>query len=281
MSSLETDPCYRSNDYLAVMLLPVPIRIVARLSCFRILFRRVMAPKGMYEYVIARTKYIDDVFTNALSTHFDQILIFGAGFDTRALRFAHITGNTQIFEIDAPVTQNAKINQYRNRNITIPPNLTFLPVNFEKETLQVKLEEAGFMRNKKSLFILEGLLMYLSPEFVNSTFRTIRLLGGSHSEVVFDGIYASVLRRENHFYGEKDVLDTVSKAGECWKFGIEQGKTTELLEVHGFTLLEEKNAQDLEKTYFRNRCEKRPDTTLDKDSGVINSTHFLVRAAIP
>jgi hypothetical protein len=39
---------------------------------------------------------------------------------------------------------------------------------------------------------------------------------------VFDGVYASVLRHENLFFGEEDVVKTVSKAGEKWQFGIEK-----------------------------------------------------------
>ncbi len=163
ISFLETNSWYKSDDYISVRLLPNLMRFLIRFTSFRRLISRKITPKGMYEYVIARTKYIDAVFRQVLSRQFNQILILGAGFDTRALRFHHEAGATRMFELDVPITQNAKINQYRKRGLTIPPNLTFISIDFDKELLSTKLKEAGFAAGVRSLFILEGLLMYLQP----------------------------------------------------------------------------------------------------------------------
>jgi len=51
--------------------------------------------------------------------------------------------------------------------------------------------------------------------------------------VVFDYIYASVLRRENKFYGEKEIYNTVSRAGEGWTFAIEDGHIKKFLAERG------------------------------------------------
>ncbi len=168
----------------------------------------------MYEYVIARTKYIYTVFKEALAERFNQILIFGSGFDTRALRFQEIGRKTKIFELDAAITQEAKIVQYQKRGLDIPPNLTFIPIDFDKESLSAKLDEAGFDRHVRSLFILEGLLMSLQPESVDETFRIIRDFAGAGSQVVFDHVYSSVLRHEELYDDERRIVEQVSKAGE-------------------------------------------------------------------
>jgi len=60
----------------------------------------------------------------------EQILIFGAGFDSRAIRFAGKNMKTKIFELDSLHTQTAKIKQYRKRGISIPKNTIFIPINF-------------------------------------------------------------------------------------------------------------------------------------------------------
>ena len=90
-SSLESDNHYRSDDHIALLLVPTFLKLLLKLTTHIPLIRRfysqVLAPKGIYEYTIARTKYIDAVFKETLADGFDQILIFGAGFDTRALRF--------------------------------------------------------------------------------------------------------------------------------------------------------------------------------------------------
>jgi methyltransferase (TIGR00027 family) len=177
-------------------------------------FRRIFAPAGIYEYVIARTKYIDAVFKQALAEPFDQVLLFGAGFDTRALRFQAEAQQTRIFELDAPLTQQAKLRQYQKRGLDIPSNVVFIAIDFDRESLPDKLDAAGFHKGRKCLFVLEGLLMYLEPESVRATFQTIQAYAGIGSWVVFDYVQASVLRHENTLYGEAGVTQTVSKAGE-------------------------------------------------------------------
>jgi len=131
-----------SDDNIAPLLLPSGLRPFLHISLVRRLFTKVAAPKGIYEYVIVRTKYIDAVFKQALVEQFDQILIFGAGFDTRALRFQDAMGNTNVFELDVPLTQQAKIGQYEKRHLAIPENLTFIAIDFDKESLSTKLNEA-------------------------------------------------------------------------------------------------------------------------------------------
>ncbi len=224
----------------------------------------------MYEYVIARTKYIDTVFKEALAERFNQILIFGAGFDTRALRFQEIGRKTKIFELDAAVTQEAKIVQYQKRGLDFPPNLTFIPIDFDKEPLSDKLDKAGFERHVRSLFILEGLLMYLQPESVDETFRIIRDFAGAGSQVVFDHVYSSVLRHEELYDDERRIVEQVSKAGENWHFGIEKGKIDQFLSAYGFRLCDQLDSKQLDQRYF-----KDPTGMI---LGHVNGTHCLVRA---
>jgi methyltransferase (TIGR00027 family) len=270
ISSLERDRCYRSDDRIALFLLPDWASLLIRIPFAGRLLLRVFAAKGIYEYVIARTKYIDAVFRQALAERFSQILLFGAGFDTRALRFQEEAQQTRIFELDTPATQEAKIGQYQKRHLSIPPNVVFVPIDFDRESLHLKLDQAGFKRDERSLFILEGVLMYLQPESVDQTFRTIQEFAGAESEVVFDYVYKSVLRHEDIYYGEKGFADTVAKAGEQWHFGIEKGEIGQFLSRYGLKLLNHRDARGLEEMYFK-------DST-GRTVGQVNGTHCLVRA---
>jgi methyltransferase (TIGR00027 family) len=269
-SALETNHYYKSNDYIAPLLLPSGLRPFLHISLARRLFTKVAAPKGIYEYVIARTKYIDAVFRQALAAKFDQILIFGAGFDTRALRFQDAIENTRVFELDVSVTQQAKIGQYQKRHLAVPPSLTFISIDFDKESLSMKLDEAGFCKQRRGLFILEGLVMYLQPKSVDETFHVIRDYAGEGSRVVFDYIYASVLRKEGIYYGETGIVQTVSDAGEQWHFGIEKGQIEEFLARYAMQLIDHKDAKDLEQAYFSD--------SKGKLIGRVNGTHCLVTA---
>jgi methyltransferase (TIGR00027 family) len=269
-SASETNDYYKSDDNIATLLLPNGLKPFIHISLVRRLFTKMVAPNGIYEYVIARTKYIDTAFKRALADQFDQVLIFGAGFDTRALRFQDVMGNSRVFELDVPVTQQAKIMQYQKRHLLIPPNLIFISIDFDKDSLPMKLNEAGFYKHRQCLFILEGLMMYLQPESVAETFRTIQDYAGKGSCVVFDYIYASVLRKEGIYYGEEGIWKTVSGAGEQWHFGIEKGQVDRFLAQYAMQLIDHKDAKDLEKAYFSD--------SKGRIIGRVNGTHCLVTA---
>jgi O-Methyltransferase involved in polyketide biosynthesis len=117
----------------------------------------------------------------------------------------------KFFELDAPVTQEAKINQLKKRGVEINPNTIFISIDFNKDSIENKLIESGFCKNKKSLFILESLTMYLDTGAIDNTFEVINRFAGDGSEVVFDYVYSSVLREENLYYGESEVYKGVKK----------------------------------------------------------------------
>ncbi|NHJ48134.1 MAG: SAM-dependent methyltransferase [Asgard group archaeon] len=271
-SYFEKNKYYKSNDYIASKLLPRFLLPFLRFGLTRRLFTKKLAPKGIYEYVITRTKYIDEVFLQSIKDEFDQILIFGAGFDSRSIRLLPPESDTIVFELDAPHTQTAKIVQLNKRKITCPENLIFISIDFNKETLSEKLDQAGFNKDKKSLFILEGLIMYLDEEAVMSTFKLIKKYAGKDSLIVFDTIYSSVLREEHLYYGEEEIYRTVKNEDEKWTFGLELNEIQSFLEKWGYQLLEKSDSKSLEQAYFTN------------ESGIligrVNGTHCLVLAKI-
>ena len=267
-SYMETRECYKGTDNIAYMLVPAFFKLILRFPGFCHLYHKYFAPKGIYEYVIARTKYIDAVFMDALKKGFDQTVIFGAGFDSRAQRFNRLNKKTKIFELDALVTQSAKSQAFKEKDIMIPENLIYVPINFIKESLAEKLAEAGFEKNRKTLFLLEGVTMYLTDDAIDKTFTLIRDVAGKGSWLVFDYVYAGVLRQENKYYGEEDIFKSVAKAGEAWSFALEEGEIEDFLHKFDFKLKDHSNSQELEKRYFKNQQ--------GRIVGRINGTHSIV-----
>jgi methyltransferase (TIGR00027 family) len=269
-SSLEVDPYYRSDDYIAAKLIPSPVLMLLRMQIGRAVFRRCLAARGMYEYVIARTRYMDAAFHKALDDRFEQIVLFGAGFDTRAVRFQTALGSTQVFELDVPITQAAKIERYRQRGLEVPPNLKFVAIDFDKQSIHEKLSQSGFRGGERCLFILEGVLMYLLPASVDSTFRTLQALGGKGSLAVFDYVRAAVLRGNRTDYGEAAATRAVEKVNEKWHFGLEPGQVESFLLNYGFLMNDHRDARGLEQLYFAD--------TNGAIVGHINGTHGIVTA---
>jgi len=252
-SYVDRRECYSGPDGIAYILVPPFLKLVVRPRWLFRLFSWPFFPSGMYEYVIARTRYFDAVFTEALERRFGQIVIFGAGFDSRALRFSKLNKGSRVFELDAPTTQQEKQKAYQEKKLAVPENLIFVPIDFNKESVADKMAQAGFISGRKSLFLLEAVTMYLPRPAIENTFRFISDVSGMGSLIVFDYIYASVLRKENKYYGERESsLKTLAKVGEEWIFALEEGEDERFLSRHGFSLKDHSGKPELEERYFKN-----------------------------
>lgn len=269
-SALETNPYYHSDDAVSLQLLPTFLRRLMALPPARKALMHQMAPKGMYEYVIARTKTIDATVAQALVEHFDQILVLGAGFDTRAIRFTNLAGAARFFELDSPITQQAKIQQLEKRHVPIPANLTWIAIDFDRESLPEKLEQSGFCKGQKSLFVLEGLTMYLQAESIDATFRTLQSFSGPGSRVVFDFVDAAVLANSHALEGSADVVQRVSNVGEQWQFGLHPAQLADFLARYDLTLLGCQDSHALEAAWFT-----QPD---GEKVAWVNPSHYLATA---
>ncbi len=250
-SFMDKRECYTGSDNIAYVLIPSFFKQLLKSGWLFKPFSRYFFPHGIYEYVIARTKYFDAVFREAIEQGFDQIVIFGAGFDSRALRFNHLNRGTLIFELDATITQSEKLKAYHQKKLIIPENLVSVPINFNRESLAERIAQAGFIPGRKSLFLLEGVTMYLSQEAIDNTFRFISDVSEVGSLVVFDYIYAGVLRKENKYYGEGEIYRTVANVGEAWNFGLEEDAVERFLGGYGFSLKDHSDKHTLEEKYFR------------------------------
>jgi len=153
---------------------------------------------------------------------------------------------------------------------SLETNSHYRSIDFDKESLPARLDESGFRKDHKSLFVLEGLLMYLQAESVAATFQTIQEYAARHSRVVLDYVCASVLRNENLYYGEPRVTALVSRAGEQWHFGIEKGKVEQFLSAYGLSLIDHMDAAELERAYFSDSA--------GRIVGRVSGVHCLVTA---
>jgi methyltransferase (TIGR00027 family) len=78
-------------DYLAELFLPSPTRFLIKFKGIRARAKNRLNEflPGLYEYVNARTAYFDSVYIDALNNNIPQIVLLGAGYDTRAYRFSN------------------------------------------------------------------------------------------------------------------------------------------------------------------------------------------------
>jgi methyltransferase (TIGR00027 family) len=141
---------------------------------------------GLLEYMIARTAYFDSIFMDALTNDIPQIVLIGAGYDSRAYRFPNANKATKIIELDIATTQNRKKKCLKKAQINIPIHVSFAPIDFNKDSLINVLEKAGYEKDRKTLFLWEGVSFYLEPESVDATLEFLNRSSHNESVIAFD-----------------------------------------------------------------------------------------------
>jgi len=208
---------------------------------------------GMHEYIIARTAFFDNVFIEALTNKIPQIVLLGAGYDSRAYRFATLKNATKIIELDIAPTQNRKKKCLKKAQIDIPKNVTLVPINFNKESLISVLEKAGYDKREKTLFLWEGVIYYLDSESVDATLEFVNRSSHSESIIAFDYIITSS-EKNNTYYGSKEFFQTMKKyhADERLMFGIEEGEAELFFRQRGLKMIDHWDNEEIERTFALN-----------------------------
>src|SRR5262249_26249145 len=109
--------------------------------------------------MMVRTRFIDERLEAAVRDGTRQLVILGAGFDSRAYRLGDFLRETRVFEVDRPATQERKIARVHEAVGTPPQNLQYVAVDFRHDDLGAKLTEAGYLPDQKTFFIWEGVTM--------------------------------------------------------------------------------------------------------------------------
>src|SRR5262245_20544980 len=105
---------------------------------------------GVRSSVVARTRLIDDWIAAALNHGIEQVVILGAGFDSRAYRLSRLAA-IDIFEVDHPDTQVAKQGALKRVLSSTPKHVRFVPVDFKQNDLASPMKDAGYCESKRTL----------------------------------------------------------------------------------------------------------------------------------
>jgi methyltransferase (TIGR00027 family) len=152
---------------------------------------RVEYARTMGDMMGLRTMAIDAAVRDAIARGAKQLVILGAGYDGRAWRMNELAG-IRVFEVDHPATQAEK----KARAGELPPpigNVTFVPIDFEREQLGAVLERAGHDRSTPTCWIWEGVVMYLTREAMRATLNSLAGRSAAGSTLIVN--YHSANRR--------------------------------------------------------------------------------------
>jgi len=142
----------------------------ARHRAVRPLWRALeqMTHPGITRHYWHRKSWIEERCRLAIAEGVRRVVVLGAGFDTLALRLAPTFPALTWVEVDHPATQGQKQRGLANCEIAMPANLRFVSADLGKDSQWV--HHIG-TNSQPTLVIAEGLLMYLSPDRVQSLLR--------------------------------------------------------------------------------------------------------------
>ncbi len=203
-------------------------------------------------FMAARSRYAEDELACAFAQGVRQYVVLGAGLDTFAYRNPH--PGLRVFEVDHSATQAWKREQLQAANIAIPESLTFVTIDFDRQTLADGLGHPGFNASAPAFFSWLGVTPYLSREACMSTLSFIAKMPAG-SGVVFDFVVDRRLLNP----GQRMALDALSKRvaryGEPFQLFFDPVKLQDDLKSLGFHRTDFLQGKELNARYFKDRTD--------------------------
>ena len=259
------DELVRGPDRLAARF----VRTAPRLTAIvKIPLARRLAPlaaerllPGSYWFELARVKHMDGVLRKEVAAGVQQVVILGAGFDSRAYRFADRLAAIPTFEVDHPAT--AAVKQARVRSIFggLPRHVRYVDADLAVPgELARGLTAAGYRRGLRTLVIWSGVTPYIPEHGVDAVLRWLARDAAPGSSIVFDYAYREAVEGSAFFYGAAQLRRRLAEGGEPLKFGLDRHRVGDFVAARGLELLSDLGPEQLERLYLvrRERLAGRP-----------------------
>lgn len=215
MASARLADCVPNTSTFGLWLVLLPLWVKYKMSGAYFGYPRVPdeGREGYSDFMMARTLYIDRIIRRVLGD-MDQFVLLGAGYDTRAYGEFKRDG-TAIFELDQARNQELKIASLDRAGIDAA-HVTFVPVDFSRDDTFEKLRAAGYDPTKKTIFLWEGVTLYLAEKDVRKTLRDVREHAPPGSVVVADFYAERFIRMGSGSVAKK----TLEYTDETLGFGL-------------------------------------------------------------
>ena len=201
-----------------------------------------------------RSRYAEDRLAAAVARGVRQYVILGAGLDTFAFRNPHARLGLRVFEVDHPATQRFKRERVETAGIALPAETTFVPVNFETQTLPQQLLMAGFRFDQPAFFSLLGVVIYLTDAAVMETMRAVASCAAG-SEIAFSCSVTDDLLTEGQLASRQNSMARLAALGEPWITFYDPSMLAAALLDQGFSTAEVLAPSDANRIYFADRMD--------------------------
>jgi methyltransferase (TIGR00027 family) len=225
---------------------------------------------GMNGAIVARIRYIDECLAKSLQEGLRQLVIIGAGYDTRAYRIKGVREALKVFEVDHPETQVFKKATIQTLFGNLPEHVSYVPVVFGPDRLDQTLSGQGYDLELKTLFIVEGLLMYIPPPAVDLLLSFITHGSGPGSALVGDYFDISVIEGTSPRQEAQVLRKFVEAEGAPLQFGIREQEVEDFFIDRGFSNVICTSAASCKEKYFKGASRDRT------VSPILNFVHATV-----
>lgn len=239
-------------DHPPVLDDPLAVRLVG--PGFRRQMKRATHPvaRDFRAFMAVRSRYVEERLAEAVENGVGQYVILGAGLDTFAYRNSF--PSLRVFEVDLPATQAWKRKMLGAAGIAVPGNLTFVPLDFERQVLAAELAGAGFDHRLPALFGWLGVVPYLTVTAFRATLEAIRRLpqgSGVSFDYALDPETLGPVGRTAF-----DVLSSrVAAVGEPFRLFFTADEMEVELRGAGFHRIEQRDTEQLNEMYFKDRAD--------------------------
>jgi methyltransferase (TIGR00027 family) len=207
-------------------------------------------------FLVARSRIAEDALAAAVGRGVRQYLILGAGLDTFAYRNPYPASTLRVFEVDHPATQAWKRRQLATAGIAAPQCLTFVPIDFETQTLGERLREVGFRSDELTFFSWLGVSMYLRREAVMGTLKYAASAMPRGSAIVLDYAVSPETVGPLRRLIARRLMRRVAAAGEPWKTFFDPRTLSGELKALGFAHTDDCGPEELNARFFAGRGDK-------------------------
>ena len=215
---------------------------------------------GILEMLLIRTKWLDEQILSR-ATQMEQMIILGAGYDTRGFRLDLPQQSFQVWEVDQPEVQakkRSRLDHIAKTNTTVAQRMDssvkFVSVDFNSDAMDEKLKQAdGFESSRPSIVLLEGVTQYIPKSSTAETLRKIKSLVAPGSILLVSYVDQKALDEPEQvgpIRSVNNLLNIASKVGEPWVSFWTQEDFRQYMDELGYEVLENTTCSDYNESYM-------------------------------
>ena len=204
---------------------------------------------GTLGWFFCRDRYVDDILTNCLEKNEVETAVnLGAGMDCRAYYIPEIE-KLLYFEVDHPKVIKKKMKKMKKILGKLPDNVVYVPIDFQKQSLDVELKKAGYNLTSKTLFIWEAVTQYIPKEAIDNTLKYIGQAAPG-SKLVFSYVIKSFIDGKYSNDGIKRLAKQfLKKNNPIFISGFDPADMKDYLSKYSLILIEDIGSVEMQERY--------------------------------